>query len=97
MKGVFLSFVILICVLGDLSCSPLAETPGARTLSALEPEVVFLCDFATNYRVSPQLVSSWKALQDPSLDTGNVIGLLKSQDPRIRAAFRRSGGNHAQE
>jgi hypothetical protein len=75
----------------------MAETPGARTLSALEPEVVFLCDFATTFRVSLQLVSSWKALEDPSLDTGNLIRLLKSQDPRIRAGFRRSAGNHAQK
>jgi hypothetical protein len=51
----------------------------------LEPKVVFFCDFATNIPASPKSLSSWKALQDPSLDTGNLIRLLKSQDPKIRS------------
>jgi hypothetical protein len=37
------------------------------------------------FRASPESVSSWKALQDPDLDTGNLIRLLKSQDPKIRS------------
>jgi hypothetical protein len=63
----------------------LPETPEAQTLSALKPKVVFLCDFATTFRASPQSVSSLKPLQNPSLDTGNLIRLLKSQDPKIRS------------
>jgi hypothetical protein len=84
-KRGLLSSVILFCALADLSCSSLPETPEARTLSALAPKVVFLCDFATNSHASPESVSSWKALQDPSLDTGNLIRLLRSEDPKIRS------------
>jgi len=85
MKKVVLRSVILIGVLTDSASLSLAETPEARTLSALAPKVVFLCDFATNFHASPELVSSWNALQDPSLGTSNLISLLKSQDPKIRA------------
>ncbi len=85
MKKALLRCVILICALADSASFSLAETPEARTLSALAPRVVFLCDFATKFHASPELVSSWKALQDPSLDTGNLISLLKSQDPKIRS------------
>ena len=61
------------------------ETPEAKSLSALAPKLYFLCDFAINLQPSPEAVSSWKALQDPALDTGNLIRLLKSPDPKIRS------------
>jgi hypothetical protein len=85
MKRVLLCSVILICVVADISCFSLPETPEAKALSALAPKVVFLCDRATNLLASPESVSSWKALQDPSFDTGSLIRLLKSQDPKIRS------------
>jgi hypothetical protein len=76
---------ILICVLANSPWFSLAETPEARTLSALAPKVHFLCSFAIGFQASPQSVSAWKALQDPSLDTSNLIRLLSSADPKIRA------------
>jgi hypothetical protein len=63
----------------------LPETPEAKALRDLAPQVVFLCDFATHFHPSPKLVSSWKSLENPSLDTGNLIHLLKSPDPKIRS------------
>jgi hypothetical protein len=92
----------LICVLSTSpSCSSRPETPEAKTLSAIAPKVYFLCDFATNFHASPESVSSWKALQDPALDTNNLIRLLKSPDPRIRSlaifALTNSWRNMAQE
>lgn len=77
--------VVLLCGLAVWPHLALAQTPEARTLSELAPKVVFLCEFAMGFHASPDSVSSWKALQDPSLDTGNLILLLKSEDPRIRA------------
>ena len=61
------------------------ETPKAKSLSALAHKLYFLCDFAINPQPSPEAVSSWKALQGPALDTGNLIRLLKSPDPKIRS------------
>ncbi|PYT92530.1 MAG: hypothetical protein DMG36_14460, partial [Acidobacteria bacterium] len=85
MKKVLLRYAILICVLSNFSRYSLAETPEAKTLLALAPRVYFLCDFAMSFHPSPESVSSWKALQSPSLDTGNLIRLLKSGDPKIRS------------
>lgn len=76
---------ILIGVLSSSSCFSVPETPEAKTLSALAPKIYFLCDFAIDFQASPEAVSSWKALQDPALDTGNLIHLLKSRDPKIRS------------
>jgi hypothetical protein len=77
--------LILIGVLAGSTCFSLAETPEGRTLSSAAPKVHFLCDFATKFHASPESVSSWKALQEPSRDTGNLIRLLKNEDPKIRA------------
>jgi hypothetical protein len=85
MKTVLLRCAILICTVSNFSWFSLAETPEAQTLSALAPKVHFLCGFAMIFQPSPESVSSWKALQSPSLDTGNLILLLKSADPKIRS------------
>jgi hypothetical protein len=85
MKNIVLRYVILICVLAVSSCFSSVETPEARTLSALAPKVIFLCDFATYFHPAPELVASWNALEDPSLHTRNWLTLLKSPDPKIRA------------
>ena len=85
MKKVLLPGVASVFLLSGLSCLPLPETPEARTLSALAPKVVFLCGFAIDFHPSPKLQASWDALNDPSLDTQNLIRLLKSPDPKIRS------------
>lgn len=85
MKKSLLRYGILIGVLANASWLSLAQTPEARTLSALVPKVHFLCGFAISFQASPESVSAWKALQDPSLDTNNLIRLLSSEDPKIRA------------
>jgi hypothetical protein len=79
-----LFFIALVTYAREgLSRSP--DTPEAQRLAELAPKVVFLCDFALDFHPSPEMVSTWRALQDPSLDTGNLVQLLKSDDPRIRA------------
>lgn len=85
MKKVLLRYVILACLLSGFPCSSLPETPEAKALSALVPKVIFLCDFAIHFQTSPILKSSWKVLQDPALDTHNLIQLLKSPNPKIRS------------
>lgn len=85
MKKVLLRLVILTGLLSGFSCSSLPETPEAKALSALAPKVIFLCDFAIHFQPAPVLQSSWKALEDPSLDTHNLIQLLKSPNSKIRS------------
>jgi hypothetical protein len=62
----------------------LAETPEAKELSALEPKVVYLCGYAHS-DATQEMRSSWRALSDPSLNTLNLVALLKSPDPKIRS------------
>jgi len=85
MKKVLLPGVASVFLLSGLSCLPLPETPEARTLSALAPKVVFLCGFAIDFHPSREMQASWNALEDPSLDSQNLIRLLKSPDPKIRS------------
>ena len=85
MKKVPLRYVISTCLLLAFSGSALPETPEAKALTALAPKVIFLCDFATHFQRSAVLESSWKALGDPSLQTPNLIQLLKSPNPKIRS------------
>jgi hypothetical protein len=85
MKNALLRGLILICLLSGCSCAYPAETPDSKALSAVAPKVIFLCDFATFFQLTPKLQSSWKALADPSLDTHNLTLLLKRPDPKIRS------------
>ncbi len=74
----------LVCsaLLPTSSCS--AETPEAKELSALEPKVVYLCEYAHS-DATQEMRSFWRALSDPSLNTLNLVALLKSPDPKIRS------------
>ena len=85
MKKVLLSGVASVFLLSSVSCLSLPETPESRKLSALAPQVVFLCGFAMDFHPPPKVRASWDALEDPSLDTQNLIRLLKSPDPKIRS------------
>jgi len=85
MKKVLLPGVASVFLLSGVSCLSLPETPEAKKLSALAPQVVFLCGFAMDFHPSPKVRASWDALEDPSLDTQNLIRLLKSPDPKIRS------------
>jgi hypothetical protein len=84
-KNTALRCVVAICVPAASSCFSHVETLEARTLLALAPKVSFLCDFATYFRPAPKLVASWNALEDPRLDSSNLLTLLKCPDPKIRA------------
>jgi hypothetical protein len=84
-KIALLHCLILICLRSGSSSASVAETSESKAVSALAPKVVFLCDFATFFQPVPELRSSWKVLDDPSLDTHNLTLLLKSPDPKIRS------------
>ena len=64
--------------------SDLQETREAKTLAALEPKVVFLCEYA-RFEATPEMRSYLAELSDPSLDSVNLVTLLKSPDPKIRS------------
>ena len=64
--------------------SDLPETREARELSALEPKVVYLCEYA-RLEATPEMRGYLAALSDPSLDTANLGVLLKNPDPKIRS------------
>ena len=82
---VLFSTVLVASACETVFCLPLPETPEGHSLAALAPKVVFLCDFAIDFHPSQEMVSPWKALQDPALDRGNLVRLLKSDDPKIRS------------
>lgn len=87
---VMIASVLFSAVLVTYGCEggfrlPLRETAEAQRLAALAPKVVFVCDFAVSFHPSQEMVSTWKALQDPSLDSGNLVRLLESDDPKIRS------------
>jgi hypothetical protein len=85
MKKAFLCGAASFFLISASSCLASPQTPEAKALSALAPKVVFLCGFAIDFHASPEIQASWKALEDPSLDTHNLIQLLKSPDPKIRS------------
>jgi hypothetical protein len=66
------------------SSSDLPETREAKELSALEPKVVFLCEYA-RFEATPAMRSDLAELSDPSLDSVNLVALLKSPNPKIRS------------
>lgn len=74
---------VLVCTALLPSVCP-AETREAKELSALEPKVVYLCERA-RFGASEEMRSYWRALSDPSLETVNLVALLKSSDPKIRS------------
>src|SRR5258708_23506232 len=79
------SLLFTVVWIGRLSPSScMAETREAKELSALEPKVTFLCEFA-QFGASEKMRSYWRALSDPSLNTANLVALLKSPDPKIRS------------
>lgn len=81
--GIFLSFAQGSFGLPAPS-SDLPETREAKELSALEPKVVFLCEYA-RFEATPEMRSYLAELSDPSLDSVNLVALLKSPDPKIRS------------
>lgn len=81
--GIFLSFAQGSFGL-PASSSDLPETREAKELSALEPKVVFLCEYA-RFQATPEMRSYLAELSDPSLDSVNLVALLKSPNPKIRS------------
>jgi hypothetical protein len=81
--GIFLTFARGFFGLSAPS-SDLPETREAKELSALEPKVVFLCEYA-RFEATPEMRSYWAELSDPSLDSVNLVALLKGPDPKIRS------------
>lgn len=75
--------LMLVCTALLPSSCP-AETREAKELSALEPKVVYLCE-GSRFEASGEMRSYWRALTDPSLETVNLVALLKSPDPKIRS------------
>jgi hypothetical protein len=81
--GIFLSFAQGSLGLAA-SSSDLPETREAKELSALEPKVVFLCEYA-RFEATPEMRSYLAELSDSSLDSVNLVALLKSPNPKIRS------------
>ncbi len=81
--GIFLFFAEVFFGLAAPSSDP-AETREAKELSALAPKVVFLCDYA-RFEATAEMRSYLAELSDRSLDSANLVGLLKSPDPKIRS------------
>jgi hypothetical protein len=75
---------LLVCFGILFPAASLAETREAEELSALESKVVYLCEYA-RFGSSKQMRSYWTALADPSLNTANLVALLKNRDPKIRS------------
>src|SRR5271170_2512329 len=81
--GIFLAFAQGFFGLATAS-SDLSETREAKTLAALEPKVVFLCEYA-RLEATPEMRSYVAELSDPSLDSANLVALLKAPDPKMRS------------
>lgn len=93
--GALLPLALVCCALSE--CYNQSETRESKELSALALKIVFLCDYA-RFTPSPEMRSYFAELSDPSLDTANLVALLKSPDPKIRSlaifALHRKGDPH---